>query len=74
MNIVVLLVISHSLLSILLDGLVESSIEGIPVFVAVALSSLLGVHEHASLAILSSRFLVEIYRQLEVPSDTLILI
>ena len=53
---------SHSLLSVHLDSLVESSIEGIPVFVAVALPSLLGVHEGAALAILRYLLLVEEYR------------
>ena len=56
------LMMSHSLLSVHLDGLVESSIEGIPVFVAVALPSLLGVHEGATLAILRYLLLVEEYR------------
>ena len=53
------LMMSHSLLSVHLDGLIESSIEGVPVFVAVALPTLLGVHEDAGLAILRCLLLVE---------------
>ena len=50
---------SLSLLSVQFDGLIESSIEGIPVFVAVALPTLLGVHEDAALAILRYLLFVE---------------